>query len=194
MQAEEEGGATTELIEEMWNSGDKTCYLCGTAIDTTSHFLAPTSRAIDHITPISRGGKHDLDNLAFACRKCNLRKCNKTPEEYRAWRARHQQDAPQNVPRGLTGRLQGAFLSSLTCTHSLLVTRVAVGSWGGGGLFPGVCGFCFLFVGCLSFWFVLCLCWWLVVFVCVFGWCVCCVCLCTCVRWRRSRVCCCVLG
>ena len=93
MRTEEEGDATTELIEEMWNNGDKTCYLCGIAIDTTPHFLAPTSRTVDHITPISRGGKHDLDNLAFACRKCNLRKGNKTPEEYRAYLARHQQDA-----------------------------------------------------------------------------------------------------
>ena len=92
MQAEEEGGATTELIEEMWNNGDKTCYLCGIAIDITAHFLAATSRTIDHIIPISRGGKHELDNLAFACRKCNLRKGNKTPEEYRAWRACRQQD------------------------------------------------------------------------------------------------------
>ena len=93
MKAEKEGGATAELIEEMWNNGDKTCYLCGIAIDTTTHFLAPTSRTIDHIMPISRGGKHDLDNLAFACRKCNLRKGNKTLEEYRAYLARHQQDA-----------------------------------------------------------------------------------------------------
>lgn len=32
---------------------------------------------IDHIFPISKGGKHDLDNLQFLCRHHNARKKNK---------------------------------------------------------------------------------------------------------------------
>jgi hypothetical protein len=33
--------------------------------------------AVEHITPISRGGTSELDNLAFACSGCNGHKYNK---------------------------------------------------------------------------------------------------------------------
>lgn len=39
---------------------------------------------VDHKTPISRGGRHALDNLARACASCNLRKNDKTEEEFLA--------------------------------------------------------------------------------------------------------------
>ena len=35
------------------------------------------SLEIDHIIPRSRGGTDRLDNLTIACKKCNLKKCNK---------------------------------------------------------------------------------------------------------------------
>ena len=44
------------------------------------------SLTLEHLTPISRGGKHDLDNLGFSHRACNTSKGSKTLEEYRAWR------------------------------------------------------------------------------------------------------------
>ncbi|NJM49050.1 MAG: HNH endonuclease [Alkalinema sp. RU_4_3] len=33
---------------------------------------------VDHTTPISKGGSDDFDNLALACRICNLRKSDHT--------------------------------------------------------------------------------------------------------------------
>lgn len=36
----------------------------------------------DHIVPLSRGGKHCVDNLRIACRKCNLAKSDMTEEEF----------------------------------------------------------------------------------------------------------------
>tara|TARA_B100000886_G_C20391172_1_gene478335 strand:+ start:922 stop:1425 length:504 start_codon:yes stop_codon:yes gene_type:complete len=36
---------------------------------------------IDHVLPRSRGGKNKWNNLVAACKKCNQRKGNKTPEE-----------------------------------------------------------------------------------------------------------------
>lgn len=38
----------------------------------------------DHIIPLARGGKHELANLTIACATCNLRKRNKTPDEFLA--------------------------------------------------------------------------------------------------------------
>jgi 5-methylcytosine-specific restriction endonuclease McrA len=36
---------------------------------------------IDHVLPQSRGGEHTPDNLVTACKPCNSRKRNRTPEE-----------------------------------------------------------------------------------------------------------------
>jgi len=36
---------------------------------------------VDHIIPSSRGGKNTWDNLVTACKRCNLKKGDKTPEE-----------------------------------------------------------------------------------------------------------------
>lgn len=40
--------------------------------------LASQSFSVEHIQPISKGGKTALDNLALACQGCNNHKYNKT--------------------------------------------------------------------------------------------------------------------
>ncbi len=37
--------------------------------------------SLDHVIPRSKGGKSDWDNLVTACKKCNHRKADRTPEE-----------------------------------------------------------------------------------------------------------------
>lgn len=37
---------------------------------------------IDHVTPVAQGGTHADDNLATACRGCNLTKGDRRPEDY----------------------------------------------------------------------------------------------------------------
>lgn len=46
------------------------CQYCGDMADS-----------IDHVVPRSRGGPHEWENVAAACRPCNLRKRDRTPEE-----------------------------------------------------------------------------------------------------------------
>lgn len=41
------------------------------------------SRTLEHLTPIARGGRHDIDNIGFAHYGCNASKQDKTLEEYR---------------------------------------------------------------------------------------------------------------
>lgn len=38
--------------------------------------------SIDHIVPLSRGGTHTEDNVELVCLECNIRKGNKTKEEF----------------------------------------------------------------------------------------------------------------
>lgn len=49
---------------------DWLCQYCGGAADS-----------IDHVMPRSRGGLHEWENVAAACRPCNLRKRDRTPDE-----------------------------------------------------------------------------------------------------------------
>jgi 5-methylcytosine-specific restriction endonuclease McrA len=46
------------------------CQYCGGFADS-----------IDHVMPRSRGGLHVWDNVAAACRPCNLSKRDRTPDE-----------------------------------------------------------------------------------------------------------------
>lgn len=46
------------------------CQYCGDAADS-----------IDHVIPRSRGGRHEWENVTAACRPCNLRKRDRTPDE-----------------------------------------------------------------------------------------------------------------
>lgn len=49
---------------------DYRCQYCGHSADS-----------IDHVLPRSRGGQHAWENVAAACRPCNLAKRDRTPDE-----------------------------------------------------------------------------------------------------------------
>ncbi len=51
-----------------------TCQYCG---EKPGH----THLTVDHMTPRSRGGEHNWADLVTACKRCNQRKGNRTPEE-----------------------------------------------------------------------------------------------------------------
>jgi 5-methylcytosine-specific restriction endonuclease McrA len=44
-------------------------------------YCGGTADSIDHVMPRSRGGKNIWENVIAACRGCNLRKRDRTPEE-----------------------------------------------------------------------------------------------------------------
>ena len=45
----------------------------------------PMGRTIEHDLPISRGGRHDLDNIFFSHMRCNSMKGRRTIAEYLDW-------------------------------------------------------------------------------------------------------------
>lgn len=50
------------------------CGLCGEGIDRTEKAPAPGAPSIDHVVPLSRGGKHCRENVQAAHLGCNVRK------------------------------------------------------------------------------------------------------------------------
>lgn len=46
------------------------------------HVVAKRDRHVDHVSPLSKGGKHAIENLCCACSRCNLSKGSKTPEQF----------------------------------------------------------------------------------------------------------------
>ena len=68
------GVSTREL--RMWFSVQpKVCHWCNGDCGNASQ--------IDHYMPLSKGGRHELDNLVIACVLCNRRKNARHPEEFR---------------------------------------------------------------------------------------------------------------
>ncbi len=67
---------TDEARQEVYERDNYTCQYCGADLSKNARLLS-----IDHIIPLTRGGTHHKTNLATACKSCNLKKKNKTPEE-----------------------------------------------------------------------------------------------------------------
>lgn len=64
-------GATGAEVQRWVRTEPKECLWCGADCANEYH--------IDHVTPLSRGGSHEIWNLAIACRDCNLRKSAAPP-------------------------------------------------------------------------------------------------------------------
>lgn len=62
-----------EVREYLLEKFNRKCIYCG---------KQNTPLEIEHIVPKSRGGSNKVDNLGIACRDCNVKKGNKTAEEF----------------------------------------------------------------------------------------------------------------
>ncbi len=57
--------------QNIFKRDNSECVYCGTRRELT----------LDHVVPSSRGGQHTWTNLVTACKKCNARKGDRTPDE-----------------------------------------------------------------------------------------------------------------
>lgn len=60
--------------ENIYIRDNFTCQYCG------EHF-STRELTLDHILPVSQGGKKDWNNITTACRTCNQKKGSRTPEQ-----------------------------------------------------------------------------------------------------------------
>lgn len=66
-----------ELAELYEKQGGKCCY-CGVK-------MTAKTTSCGHVTPLARGGKHTLENLALCCLDCNYLKLTRTADEFRVF-------------------------------------------------------------------------------------------------------------
>lgn len=78
-------------LERLYERDNGRCYICGNVCDWDDYaiehgvFIAYNNYpSIDHIVPISKGGKHEWNNVKLACRGCNSRKSDNLPLPYPA--------------------------------------------------------------------------------------------------------------
>ena len=70
----EEGGISSKDLMNWKNSQEKICFWCDGQCEDDYH--------VDHIYPLSKGGKHDQINLCISCPSCNVKKNAKDPYEF----------------------------------------------------------------------------------------------------------------
>lgn len=66
--------------------------------------------SVDHLTPLSKGGTNDDQNLALVHRCCNEEKRNETLEEHWEWRYRRGRD-------------------KTVLTSTIVAERIKIGCW-----------------------------------------------------------------
>ena len=86
-QAPFEPGITRIALRK--RDGDN-CAYCGVTLNftrATGRKFSGNDATIEHRLPLSRGGKHLWNNVALACRDCNMSKNQKTEEEFAEYQA-----------------------------------------------------------------------------------------------------------
>lgn len=61
-------------VAQMYHDQNGVCAYCESPLFTDFH--------VEHMIPLSRGGANDWTNIAISCPSCNLRKADKTVEEF----------------------------------------------------------------------------------------------------------------
>lgn len=69
-----EGGASPQAVAAWFASQSMTCFYCKKDCSDRPE--------VDHFYPLSRGGKHDIENLRICCVPCNRRKSARDPHEF----------------------------------------------------------------------------------------------------------------
>ena len=76
------GNVTAELVDHLIDFQEHRCWYCHGRLNKATG--SRRNWALEHQTPISRGGTNEATNLVIACRLCNKLKNTQTAEEFLA--------------------------------------------------------------------------------------------------------------
>lgn len=86
------GDYTKNDFLSLFEEGDQSCYLCGCSINKFDFH-------IEHKTPLTRGGSNEIDNIGISCMTCNIRKGDRTEEEFREYLINNPYKVPEYRPK-----------------------------------------------------------------------------------------------
>jgi hypothetical protein len=64
-------------VEQLADRDGNDCHLCGDAVDMTVSGMQPYGPTIDHVVPVSKGGRTEMSNCKLAHRHCNVTRGNR---------------------------------------------------------------------------------------------------------------------
>ena len=76
-----EKGRARELRKSRWwqnKAAEGRCYYCGLTVE-------PSRLTMDHVVPITRGGRSEKNNLVACCKDCNTKKKSMLPQEWQEY-------------------------------------------------------------------------------------------------------------
>lgn len=68
----------TISLRQLYERDGGVCWICGKPCDYSAHYNDSAYPSVDHVVPISKGGKDEWDNIKLAHRGCNSSRGNKT--------------------------------------------------------------------------------------------------------------------
>ena len=100
---------------QIYEKSNGRCWYCSVELPTEV-----SGWHCDHQLPKSRGGSDNLDNLVAACARCNIRKRNRTVEEFR----HYLQRITENL---ITDASEHAFELAIGCDDQNKVLLTTIG-------------------------------------------------------------------
>jgi len=97
-----------EVKEYLLDKWGRKCAYCG---------KTDVPLEVEHIVPKSRGGTDRVSNLTIACRKCNLKKGDKTAKEFGYPHIQHQAKQPLKAPACLNN-IRWRIVEQLAADHT----------------------------------------------------------------------------
>lgn len=80
-------GLSDVITEKEWEEKARSktliCHMCDK--QTTLERGKDTTCSLDHVLPLSRGGRNLIENIEPACVSCNRSRSNMTMEEFKSW-------------------------------------------------------------------------------------------------------------
>ena len=76
---------STEWADKILEYDGKCAYCDVVLEENPPNVFNPNGITQDHVIPVSKGGKHLIDNVVPCCRLCNNRKNNKSGDEFNKW-------------------------------------------------------------------------------------------------------------
>ena len=107
-------------LRKLYDRDNGICYLCEKETNYSDFYFDDENNkiaddgypSIDHVLPLSKGGKHAWANVKLACRGCNLKKANQSLDEYKKFIYEPNPNAKRTAVYTELGTLLGIYESA----------------------------------------------------------------------------------